>query len=114
MPAYERAHGPADDSIANRFSNVGKLGIEPLRVADSELELAFARQGDELVGFGERQRNRLLQKYVLAGKEALPRHRIMRRLRRSRDVDRFDVGDGQQLTIIDHGGASVCRLGDFV
>ena len=113
MTAHQRAHRAADGSIANRFPHVGELGVEPLRVADGEFQLALARQGDELVCFGEFQRNWLLEKYVLACGEAIPRHRVVCVLRRGRNIDRFDLGDGEQLTIIDDRGAGAGRLGHF-
>src|SRR5436309_1954436 len=90
MAAHERAHRPADRPIADRFSDVGELGIEPLRVADGELELAFARRSDELVGFGKRKRKRFFEEYVLARGEAVVRHRVVRCLRSGRNVQRLD------------------------
>src|SRR5205807_2562849 len=102
---------PANGAIANRFSDVGELGVEPLRVADGELELSLARQGDELVGFGELERNRFFEKNMLASGQAIPRHRVVRGLRCCRNIYRFDLGDGEQLTIVGYCDAGAGRLG---
>ena len=113
MTAHERAHRAADGPIANRFPDVGELGVEPLRVADGELQLALARQSDEFVGFGEFQGNRLLEKDMLAGDEAIARHREVRGFRRGGDIHRVDLGDAEQLAIIGHCGAGIGRLRHF-
>src|SRR5258706_551342 len=83
--------------VANRLPHVGALGIEALRVADGELEAAFAGELDQFVGFRELERDRLLEEHVLAGGEAVARHREVRRLGRGGDVDRFHLADAEEL-----------------
>ena len=109
VPAHQRAHRPTDRPVTDRFSDVGELGIEPLRIADGEFELALARRGDELIGFGKGQRKRFFEEYVLAGGETLARHRIVRRFRSGRDDQRFNLRVGDQLPIVGHRRAGAGR-----
>ena len=90
------------------------LGVEPLRVADGELERRPLGQRDQLVGLVERERDRLLQQHVLAGLEGGLGDRVVGRLRRGRDHHRLDVGVGHQLLPVVGGGGRVglaCHLG---
>src|SRR5262245_31589177 len=109
MPADHDAHWFAERGVGDFLLGVGDLGVEALRVADREFEVATPGQADQLVGFVEGQGNGLFQKNVLAGAQAVARNRIMRALRRGGDVDRLDAWVGDDVAIVE-GGAG--RLGE--
>src|SRR5205823_12327237 len=66
VPAHQRTHRSSDRAVADRLAHIRELGIEPLRIADRELELAFSGERDELIGLAKIERDRLLEENVLA------------------------------------------------
>ena len=113
VAAHERADRPADRALGDRLLDECMLGIEALRVADRELETAAVRNCDQLVGLMQFNRDRLFEEHVLSGKQAVACHRIVRALRRSRDIDRLDFLDLEQFAVVRGSGAWAGGLRDL-
>ena len=115
VAAHERAHGPADDAVADLLAHIGELRVEALRIADRELDLLVASERDQLVGFRELERDRFLEEDVLAGGEPVARHGEVRRFRSGGDEDRVDLLDPEKIAIVGHRlvrGGRALHLGE--
>ena len=114
MPADQGADGFADGAVFDGAFDVGELGIETLRIPDGEQQALGASQGNQLVGLGQFQRNRLFQKDVLSRLEAFLGDGIVRGFRRRRNHDRADVRIREQLAVVGGGRSGVGLRGDFL
>ena len=113
MPAHQRADRLAERAVGRAFFDVGELGVEALRVADREFERVLARDGDQLVGFVQFDRDGFFEEYVLAGSERVARHRKVQHFGRRRDHHRVDRIVMQDLLIIGGGGLRAGGFGHF-
>src|SRR5262249_49763296 len=112
VAADQRADRLADGAVLDRALDVGELRIEPLGVADGEEEALRSREGDELVGFGEGERDRFFQEDVLAREQALLRHRMVGGLGRGADQDRVEIARPEELAGVGGGGGRARPGGD--
>src|SRR5436305_15092633 len=100
MAADQRSYRFAERAVRELLFRISILGIEPLRISDRELEICPARERNELIRLPQIDRDRLLEKDVLAGNERGTCHRTMDRLRRCTDVDGLHVLLFEDLAII--------------
>ena len=91
MPADQHRHHLAERAVDDLLLGVGDLGVEALRIADGEFQVVALGEHDQLVGFPQLERDRLLQHHVLAGAQAVARDRVVVRFRRGRDEHHRDV-----------------------
>ena len=91
MTADQHRDDLSERAVDDLLLGVGDLGVETLRIADGEFQVVLLREMDELVGFPEFERDRLLQHHVLAALQAVSRDRIVVRLRRGRDEHHRNV-----------------------
>ncbi len=87
MPADHHRNRFAQRAVGQLLLGIGEFCIEALRIADGELDVVALCNGDQFIGFVKFKRDRLFQQHMLAGLQAIARDRIMRVLRRGRDID---------------------------
>jgi len=109
MPAHHHGDNLAQCAVGNLLLGVGEFRIEPLRIADGEFEPSALGERDQLVGFPQLHRDRLLQEHVLAGFEAVAGDRVMVLLRRGADIDHGNVGVLDDVAVIERRAG---RLGE--
>ena len=107
MPAHHHRHRFAQRAVADLLLGVSEAGIETLRIADGEFEIAAPRDLDQLIGLEQFERDRLFQQHMLAGFQAIPRDRIVIGFRRGRDVDHRDAVVLDDVLIIQRRGRRV-------
>jgi hypothetical protein len=114
MSAHQRRHRPSQRAVRKAFLHVRELGIEPLRVADRELELGRPGERHQLVGLLQLEPHRLLEEHVLARKQAVARERIVSLLGRRGHDDRVHVRTAEELPIVGRGAPGARLLGHLL
>ncbi len=104
MTAHQHGDNLAERAVGDFLLGESDLRIEPLRIADGELQVVALGRHDQLVGFPQLERDRLFQQHVLSGAQAVARDREVVRFRRGRDVDDRDVLVLDDVPIVERGG----------
>src|SRR6267154_108361 len=78
MPAHQCADGLADRSVVDRAFHISKFGIETLRISNRKQQGLRSCQGYQFIRFGEFERDRLLEKNMLARQKAFLGHWVVR------------------------------------
>ena len=108
MPAHHDRDELAQRAVGDLLLGVGDLGIEALRIADGEFEVAALGERDQFVGLPQLHGDRFFKEHVLAGLEAVARNRKMGVLRRGADIDDADRVIVDDILIVERGA---CRIG---
>ena len=90
----DHAHA-AELAAVDQFAAMQDRRVERMTVADDEMHVGRARRRDHLGGFGDRERDRLLDQNVLAGFRGQFHMRGVHLVRR-RHIDHFDIRIGAQ------------------
>jgi hypothetical protein len=113
MPADHDRHGLAQRAIGDRLAGVSDFGVEALRIADGEFEIAALRRGDEFVGLEQFHGDRLFQEHVLAGAQTVAGDRKVGVFRRGADIDDGDVRIGEDVAVIQRRGRRMGQRRDL-
>ena len=108
VPAHHYRHRLAQRAVGDLLLGVGDSGVEALRVADREFEIAAPGNLDQFVGLEQFECDRLFEEHMLAGLEAITRDRIMVGFGCGRNIDDLDLLVPDDVAIV---GSCRCGIG---